>query len=109
MQPVPAEYPNAKGKVKRAIDFWRATFEKVNRDMQFKRADSMDVVSLMLTWACNNHVRKSGFTPYQFVLGESPRTPTSMTAVLDNGRVNLSARDHALHDEGARTAEQINT
>ena len=51
----------------------------------------MGVVSSMLTWARNNHIRKSGFTPYQFLLGKSPRIPTSLTAVLEDGRLNLSA------------------
>ncbi len=109
MRPVPAESPTAKGKVERAIDVWRAMIEKVNRDVQFSKDDSMGVVSSMLTWACNNRIWRSGFTPNQFVLGRSPRIPTSLTAALEDGRLNPSALDHVLHDEEARRAEQIRT
>ena len=35
MRPVPAESPNSKGRIEKAIDFWKAMFEKVNRDTQF--------------------------------------------------------------------------
>ncbi len=37
MRPVPAESPNSKGRIERAIDFGKAMFEKVNRDMQFSQ------------------------------------------------------------------------
>ena len=33
----------------------------------------------------------------------------SLTAALEDGRLNLSANDHVLQDEGARRAEQIRT
>ena len=43
------------------------------------------------------------------MLGRSPKIPTSLTAALEDGHLNLSAHDHVLQDEGARRAEQIRT
>ncbi len=99
MRPVPAESPNWKGRIEKATDFWKAMYERVNRDMQLSSADSMRTISAMITWACNNHLRKSGLTPYQFVLGRSPRIPSSLTAALEDGRLNLSANDRVVQDE----------
>jgi hypothetical protein len=107
MRPDPAESPNSKGRIERAIDVWKAMFAKVSRDMQFSHEHSMKVASSMITWACKNHLRKSGFTPYQFVLGRSPRIPK--TAALQDGRLNLSAHDHVLQADGTRRAEKIRT
>ena len=49
----------------------------------------MKVVSSMITWACDDRLRKRGFVPYQFALGRSPRIPASLTAALEDGKLNL--------------------
>lgn len=104
MRPIPAESPSFGGRVERAIDFWKALFEQANWQLPFTKDDSISVLASMITWACN-HLRKCGFAPYQFVLGRSPRVPTSPMAVLEHGHVNLSAKDNVLENDAARRAE----
>ena len=60
MRPIPAESPELKGRIERAIDFWKDLWEKVNRDQQLKEDDSIHAVCSIISWVCNNHLRKSG-------------------------------------------------
>ena len=107
LRPVPAESPQLKGRVERAIDFFKDLFSRVNHELQLSKTDDPWRWTSSINYSMNNHLRRNGFTPYQYVLGKSPRAPTSLTADLDAGLENLSAHSAALYDAGARRAEQI--
>ena len=107
MRPVPAESPHLKGRIEKAIDFFKNHFAKVNQEMQLTVADNPHHWTSAIATACNNHVRRNGFTPYQYVLGRSPRIPTSLTETMEGDATNLSAHSTVLFDAGARRAEQI--
>lgn len=104
---IPAEQPSMKGRIGRAIDFWKDIFSKVKAELNLTKNDDMQMIGSMINWACNNHIRKNGFTPYQYMLGRSPRVPGSLTAVMEDGVLNLPAHDRILHNEPARRAESV--
>ena len=64
---------------------------------------------VLINSVCNQHLRKSGFAPYQFVLGRFPRVPTSLTSIMEDGRLNLSAHSDALMVPGSIRAEAVRT
>ena len=55
----------------------------------------------------NHHLRRNEFTPYQFVLGKSPKVPTSLTEEGESDDSRLAAQSAALFESGPRRAEQI--
>ena len=52
-------------------------------------------------------IRRNGFTPYQYVIGKSPRIPTSLVEVMEGDDRRLCANSAALFEDGPRRAEQI--
>ena len=104
---IPAESPHLKARIERAIDFFKELFVKVDNECNLTVDDDMDKVAAVISSICNNHLRKCGFAPYQFVLGRFPRVPTSLTSVMEDGRQNLTSHSDALLRPGAVRAEQI--
>ena len=84
MKPIPAESPQMKGRIERAIDFWKDMFSKVTEERELNERDDMSALATTLTATCNNHLRKNGVYPYHFVLGKSP--PNSSIPHRGHGR-----------------------
>ena len=105
LRPIPAESPHLKGRVEKAIDFFKDMFVKLNAQFQFNQRNDPQEWCAAISFACNNHIRRNGFTPFQYVIGKSPRIPTSLVGVMGNRR--LSANSAALLEDGPRRAEQI--
>ncbi|CAK0904441.1 unnamed protein product [Prorocentrum cordatum] len=107
MRPVPAEAPQLKGRAGCAIDFFKDHFQRLNRDVQLTTDDDPHVWTSVIASTCNNHIRRNGFTPYQYVLGRSPGTPASLIEATEGDRRQLASQSAALFEEGPRRAEQI--
>ncbi|CAK0847357.1 unnamed protein product [Prorocentrum cordatum] len=107
MRPVPAEAPQLKGRVERAIDFFKDHFQRLNRDVQLTKDDDPHVWTSVIASTCNNHIRRNSFTPYQYVLGRSPDIPASLIEAMEGDRRQLASQSAALLEEGPRRAEQI--
>ena len=80
---------------------------KLNAQFQFNQRNDPQEWCAAISFACNNHIRRNGFTPYQYVLGKSPRIPTSLVEVMEGDDRRLSANSAALFEDGPRRAEQI--
>ena len=106
LRPIPAESPHLKGRVEKAIDFFKDMFVKLNAQFQFNQRNDPQEWCAAFSFACNNHIRRNGFTPYQYVIGKSPRIPTSLVEVMEGDDRRLSANSAALskmdHDEQSR-------
>ncbi|CAK0808101.1 unnamed protein product [Prorocentrum cordatum] len=107
MRPVPAEAPQLKGRVERAIDFFKDHFQRLNRDVQLTKDDDPHVWTSVKASTCNNHIRRNDFTPYQYVLGRSPGIPASLIEAMEGDQMQLASQSAALFEEGPRRAEQI--
>ncbi|CAK0825150.1 unnamed protein product [Prorocentrum cordatum] len=107
MRPVPAAAPQLKGRVERAIDFFKDHFQRLNRDVQLTKSDDPSVWTSVIASTCNNHVRRNGFTPYQYVLGRSPHVPASLVEAMEGDQRQLAVQSAALFEDGPRRAEQI--
>ena len=107
MRPVPAESPQLKSKVERSIDFFKDHFVRVDKQVGLTRHDDPHVWCSHIAFACNTHFRKSGFSPYMFVLGHAPKVPTSLTESFLGDQRRLAAHSSVLFDKGPRRAEQI--
>ena len=97
LRPIPAE---------KAIDFFKDMFVKLNAQFQFNQRNDPQEWCAAISFACNNHIRRNGFTPYQYVIGKSPRIPTSLVEVMEGDDRRLSANSAALFEDGPRRAEQ---
>ena len=82
-------------------------FEKLNAKFQFNQRNDPQEWCAAISFACNNHIKRNGFTPYQYVIGKSPRIPTSLVEVMEGDDRRLSANSAALFEDGPRRAEQI--
>ena len=82
-------------------------FVKLNAQFQFNQRNDPQEWCAAISFACNNHIRRNGFTPYQYVIGKSPRIPTSLVEVMEGDDRRLSANSAALFEDGPRRAEQI--
>ena len=80
---------------------------KLNAQFQFNQRNDPQEWCAAISFACNNHIRRNGFTPYQYVIGKSPRIPTSLVEVMEGDDRRLSANSAALFEDGPRRAEQI--
>ena len=69
--------------------------------------DDPTVWCSLIAATCNHHIRRNGFTPYQYVLGKSPDVPTSLIENMEGDNRQLSAQSAALFEDGPRRAEQI--
>ena len=98
----PAESPHLKGRVEKAIDFFKDMFVKLNAQFQFNQRNDPQEWCAAISFACNNHIRRNGFTPYQYVIGKSPRIPTSLVEVMEGDDRRLSANSAALFEDGPR-------
>ncbi|CAK0825490.1 unnamed protein product [Prorocentrum cordatum] len=107
MRPVPAEAPQLKGRVERAIDFFKDHFQRLNRDVQLTKDDDPHVWTAVIASTCNDHIRRNGFTPNQYVLGKSPGVPASLIEAMEGDQRQLAAQSAALFEDGPRRAEQI--
>ena len=65
LRPIPAESPHLKGRVEKAIDFFKDMFVKLNAQFQFNQRNDPQEWCAAISFACNNHIRRNGFTPYQ--------------------------------------------
>ena len=54
---------------KRANDFFKDLLAMVNKDTQLTAKDPPDIWTTALAFTCNNYVRQSGLTPYQYITG----------------------------------------
>ena len=109
MRPVPAESPQLKSKVERSIDFFKDHFVRVDKQVGLTRHDDPHVWCSHIAFACNTHFRKSGFSPYMFVLGHAPKVPTSLTENFLGDQRRLAAHSSVLFDKGPRRAEQMSS
>ena len=75
--------------------------------MQLTKDDDPAVWTSIIAPTCNHHIRRNGFTPYQYVLGKSPDVPTSLIENMEGDNRQLSAQSAALFEDGPRRAEQI--
>ena len=107
LRPIPAESPHLKGRVEKAIDFFKDMFVNLNAQFQFNQRNDPQEWCAAISFACNNHIRRNGFTPYQYVIGKSSRIPTSLVEVMEGDDRRLSANSAALFEDGPRRAEQI--
>eukprot|EP00959_Pyramimonas_sp_CCMP1952_P279388 5841266-Pyramimonas_sp.AAC.1 len=106
-RPFPAEAPQLKGRVERAIDFFKDHFQRLNRDVQLTKNDDPLVLTSVIASTRNIHIRRNGFTPYQYVLGRSPGIPASLIEAMEGDQRQLASQSAALFEEGPRRAEQI--
>ncbi|CAK0822266.1 unnamed protein product, partial [Prorocentrum cordatum] len=100
----------AEAEWKRAIDFFKNHFQRLNRDVQLTKSDDPSAWTSVIASTCNNHIRRNGFTPYQYVLGRSPNVPASLIEAIEameGHRRQLAAQSAALFEDGPRRAEQI--
>ena len=107
MRPVPAEAAHLKGRVEKAVDFFKDHFQRINKQVQLTKDDDPTVWCSIIAATCNHHIRRNGFTPYQYVLGKSPDVPTSLIENMEGDTKQLSAQSAALFEDGPRRAEQI--
>ena len=98
----PAEAHNHASIVERRIMAWKEVFVSVNRELSLTIEDR--------TWkwtsridAMNTHLRSSGYSPYHFVFGRDPYTPTSL--LRDDS--SLSAMSAAVCDGDAQRSEMM--
>ena len=79
---------------------------KLNAQFQFNQRNDPQEWCAAISFACNNHIRRNGFTPHQYVIVKSPRIPTSLVEVMEGDDRRLSANSAALskmdHDEQNR-------
>ena len=80
---------------------------KLNAQFQLNQRNDPQEWCAAISFACNNHIRRNGFTPYQYVIGKSPRIPTSLVEVMEGDDRRLSTNSAALFEDGPRRAEQI--
>ncbi|CAK0897251.1 unnamed protein product [Prorocentrum cordatum] len=104
---VPAEAPQLKGRVGRAIDFFKDHFQRLIRDVQLTKSDGPSAWTSVIASTRNNRIRRNGFTPHQHVLGRSPNVPASLIEATKGDRWQLAAQSAALFEGGPRRAEQI--
>ncbi|CAK0843715.1 unnamed protein product [Prorocentrum cordatum] len=107
VRPVPAEAPQLRGRVERAIDLFKDHLQRLDRDMQLAKNDDPHVWTSVIASTRNNHTRRNGFTPYQCALGRSPGTPASLIEAMEGDQRQLAWQRAALFEEGPRRAEQI--
>ncbi|CAK0847195.1 unnamed protein product [Prorocentrum cordatum] len=79
MRPVPAQAPW----LKRAIDSFKDHFQRLNRDVQLTKSDDPSVWTSARASTRNNRIRRSGFTPYQDVLGRSPNVQALLIEAME--------------------------
>ncbi|CAK0827876.1 unnamed protein product, partial [Prorocentrum cordatum] len=79
----------------------------LNRDVQLTKGDAPHVWTSVIASSCNNHIRRNGFTPYQYVPGRSPGIPASLIEAMEGDQRQLASQSAALFEEGPRRAEQI--
>ncbi|CAK0873736.1 unnamed protein product [Prorocentrum cordatum] len=94
------EAPQLKGRMERAIGFFKGHLQRPSRDVQLTKTS-------VIANTCNNRIRLSGFTLYQYVLGRSPNVPASLIEAMVGDRRQLAAQSAALFADGPRTAEQF--
>ena len=81
---------------------------KLNAQFQFNQRNDPQEWCAAISFACNNHIRRNGFTPYQYVIGKSPRIPKSLVEVMGRRTIaDSGANSAALFEDGPRRAEQI--
>ncbi|CAK0884198.1 unnamed protein product, partial [Prorocentrum cordatum] len=103
----PSRAPQLKGRVGRAIDFFKDHFQRLNRDVQLAKNDDPRVWTSVIASTCNNHIRRNGSTPYQYVLGRSPGIPASLIEAMEGDQRQLASQSAALFEEGPSRAEQM--
>ena len=107
MRPVPAEAAHLKGRVEKAVDFFKDHFQRINKQVQLTKDDDPTVWTSIIAATCNHYIRRNGFTPYQYVLGKSLDIPTSLIESTQGDNRQLSVQIAALFEDGPRRAEQI--
>ena len=107
MRQVPAEAAHLKGRDEKAVDFFKDHFQRINKAVQLTKDDDPTVWCSIIAATCNHHIRRNGFTPYQYVLGKSPDVPTSLIENMEGDNRQLSAQSAALFEGGPRRAEHI--
>ncbi|CAK0854830.1 unnamed protein product [Prorocentrum cordatum] len=75
---VPAEAPQLKGRVDRAVDFFKDHFQRLNSDVQPTGSDDPFAWTSAAMITCNNRIWRNGFTLYQYALGRSPNAPAAL-------------------------------
>ncbi|CAK0803467.1 unnamed protein product [Prorocentrum cordatum] len=107
MRPVPAEAPQLKGRVERAIDFFKDHSQRLSHDVQLTKNDDPHAWTSVIARTCNNQIRRNGFTPYKYVPGRSPGILASLIEAMEGEQRQLASQSAALFEEGPRRAGQI--
>jgi hypothetical protein len=89
MRPVPAERPNSKGRIEKAIESHVRAGEPGHAALEGGLNEDCGGDDNLGLQHPLEHLRKSGLAPCQFLLGRSPRIPSSLTAALEDGRLNF--------------------
>ena len=88
------------------MEFFKDHFQRINKQVQVTKDDDPTVCCAIIAATCNHHIRRNGFTPYQYVLGKPPEVPTSLIENMEGDSRQLSAQSAALFEDGPRRAEQ---
>ena len=97
----PGEAHNSMAIIERRIMAWKEVFAAVNRELTLTLKDSCWSWSAKVDAALNQHLRTYGHSPYHFVYGRDPWTPTS--TLWDDS--SLPAMSAVLLDDEARRVE----
>ena len=92
---IPGEAHNFMVIIERRIMAWKEVFAAVNRELTLFLKDSCWSWSAKVDVALNQHLRTSGYSPYHFVCGRDPWTPT----LILRDDASLSAMSAMLFDD----------
>jgi len=102
-RPIPAEAHHQQGRVESRISFFKELFARTSTATKITQEDNPWVWCAKICHGINSHIRKNGFSPYQFVFGREPRIPTSLL----NWSQNLAAQAAAMTNPSSARAEEI--
>ena len=87
------------GQIERHGAIWKSIIKKLVWSSQLAGKDQMTYATAAANQAKNSLIRKSGFSPYQWVLGKSIRLPTDLTDESEICRLGAIAQSM---DEGSK-------
>ena len=97
------EAPWQNGMCERAGGEWKVLWKASTTEADIETELEVTAAAVMITWAKNQRINESGFSPAQLVLGRSQTLPWSLLS--ERGRSQIAAHDAVdndpIHDEAA--------
>ena len=87
------EAPWQNGMCERAGGEWKVLWRASTTETEIETELEVTAAAVMITWAKNQRINESGFSPAQLVLGRSQQLPRGLLS--ERGRSQL-----AVHDSG---------